>query len=194
MKDSKIEIFHEQAENKSYFYDTIEKQLFHKNINITDSSNTKFSKLSAISSTTIGIFSIIVNRWYLSVGTTLSNIFLTLVTFILLIIFSKFIKKEIDKQNKIISNITFELTPRFDIKDVVEKSERLINFWTIIKIILIAMIVIGIPMFFNFNYLIGLVMFSIGIEGIFLIYRYLKLRKRKEAIKQIKKILYEYDI
>lgn len=186
MKNFKIEIFHDQSSNKSYYYDFAEEQLFQRKINLTNSSNTNLLNFSAVGSATVGIFAVIINRWYLTVATTLSNVLLTLVTFILLILFSQYVKREINKQNKFTSDVEFELTPQLDIKNVIEKSENLIKFWTITIVILLIAIVVGVPVFYRFNYLIGLIMLAFGIEGIFLVLRYLKLGRRRLAIKQLK--------
>lgn len=183
----KIEIFYEQSNNIGYYYDTVDNLLFQKEIILTGIPYTNRLKMSLVTSTTIGLFSMIINRWYETVATTVLNIILTIVAIALLIVFSQFVNLEISKQNKLVLDMDFEITPKHDIENVVMKSEKLIRFWVMTASILSATIVIGISIFYYFNQLIGLVMFSMSIEGMFLIFKYVRLSSRMHAVKQLKR-------
>lgn len=183
----KVEIFYEQSNNVGYYYDTVENLLFQKEIIMTGIPYANRLKTSLVTSTTIGLFSVIINRWYETVTTTVLNVILTIVAISLLIIFSQFVNLEISKQNKPVPDIDFEITPKHDIENVVMKSEKLIRFWVMTASILSVTIVIGISIFYYFNQLIGLVMFSMSIEGMFLIFKYVRLSSRMHAVKQLKR-------
>ncbi|HEL1583849.1 TPA: hypothetical protein TXJ06_000549 [Streptococcus suis] len=183
----KIEIFYEQSNNIGYYYDTVDNLVFQKEIILTGIPYANRLKMSLVTSTTIGLFSMIINRWYETVATTVLNIILTIVAISLLIIFSQFVNLEISKQNKPVPDIDFEITPKHNIENVVMKSEKLIRFWVMTASILSATIVIGISIFYYFNQLIGLVMFSMSIEGMFLIFKYVRLSSRMHAVKQLKR-------
>lgn len=183
----KIEIFYEQSNNIGYYYDTVDNLLFQKEIILTGIPYTNRLKMSLVTSTTIGLFSMIINRWYETVATTVLNIILTIVAISLLIIFSQFVNLEISKQNKPVPDIDFEIPPKHNIENVVMKSEKLIRFWVMTASILSATIVIGISIFYYFNQLIGLVMFSMSIEGMFLIFKYVRLSSRMHVVKQLKR-------
>ncbi|MGV3029850.1 hypothetical protein ACEE42_04680 [Streptococcus suis] len=185
--DCKIEIFYEQSNNMGYYYDTAENLLFQKEIIMTGIPYANRLKTSLVTSTTIGLFSVIINRWYETVATTVLNVILTIVAISLLIIFSQFVNLEISKQNKPVPDIDFEITPKHDIENVVMKSEKLIRFWVMTASILSVTIVIGISIFYYFNQLIGLVMFSMSIEGVFLIFKYVRLSSRILAVKRLKR-------
>ena len=183
----KIEIFYEQSINIGYYYDTVDNLLFQKEIILTSIPYANQLKMSLVTSTTIGLFSVIINRWYETVATTVLNIILTIVAIALLIVFSQFVNLEISKQNKLVLDMDFEITPKHDIENVVMKSEKLIRFWIITTSILSVTIAIGISIFYYFNQLIGLVMFSMSIEGMFLIFKYVRLSSRMHAVKQLKR-------
>ncbi|HFI0292296.1 TPA: hypothetical protein ACGOVK_000687 [Streptococcus suis] len=183
----KIEIFYEQSNNIGYYYDTVDNLLFQKEIILTSIPYANQLKMSLVTSTTIGLFSVIINRWYETVATTVLNIILTIVAIALLIVFSQFVNLEISKQNKLVLDMDFEITPKHDIENVVMKSEKLIRFWIITTSILSVTIAIGISIFYYFNQLIGLVMFSMSIEGMFLIFKYVRLSSRMHAVKQLKR-------
>lgn len=183
----KIEIYYEQSNNVGYYYDTVENLLFQKEIIMTSIPYANQLKTSLVTSTTIGLFSVIINRWYETVATTVLNIILTIVAIALLIVFSQFVNLEISKQNKLVLDMDFEITPKHDIENVVMKSEKLIRFWIITTSILSVTIAIGISIFYYFNQLIGLVMFSMSIEGVFLIFKYVRLSSRIFAVKRLKR-------
>ncbi|MTB63936.1 hypothetical protein GGG87_02835 [Streptococcus sp. zg-86] len=186
---SKIELFHDGE--KTYYYDFHDGNIYIKNQNTLKyrEQSQKFLKNSIGLSLTIGLLSVVVNRWYRIISSFQLNIALLVIGFLFFFILcfylDMFIKKNIvDDSIFIPSDIGV-----INIENLLIQSIKLANFFRNLSFISIFMSIVGISIFLKFSILLGLgvtifcCLFSFGII------RYLDIPRRYKAIKKLRDLI-----
>ncbi|EOT38590.1 hypothetical protein [Enterococcus columbae] len=188
---SKIELFHDSE--RTYYYDMNEGQLYLQNQNTLkyrEQSKKLLENATGIS-LTIGLISIIINKWYRSIATFQTQfmvLFLGLVLFLFLWKYlNDFIKKHMSDYSISIP-LHLQLA---EVEDLLDKSTKTANSFKNICLISFLSAAVGLVLFLKFSILIGLALTIISLLLSLAILKYLNISGRYKAINHLRNRIIE---
>lgn len=183
---SKIELYHDGI--TTYYYDIGAEKFYLKNQNTLEYREQTKKLLANTTgiSLTVGLFSIIVNRWYRSIATLQTQIVVLFLGFVAFIFLCRCLDDFIEKQRR--DHFTFIpiQLQMGDVEDLLDKSIKVANNFRNICLISFLSMIVGIIVFLKFFMLIGLVLSVFSLLLSLLILRYLNIAGRYKVISHLR--------
>lgn len=188
---SKIELFHDGE--RTYYYDMNEGQLYLQNQNTLkyrEQSKKLLENATGIS-LTIGVISIIINRWYRSIATFQTQFMVLFLGLVLFLFLWKYLNDFIEKHMSDYSiSIPLHLQPA-EVEDLLDKSTKTANSFKNMCLISFLSAAVSLALFLKFSILIGLALTIISLLLSLAILKYLNISGRYKAINHLRNRIIE---